>query len=160
VVDALRRHLQGNGTDEKTIPESNRDLIERYLLRVPLRGKEITLHLRRHAGASESAHDHDDPKGARQAATTIAIPWTVSTAAPTKGIIYVPAHSTPMKPGRRETLLITIAKARRWIKDLERGQSFAEIARREGKTAPLRPVSPRRPLPAGCPIPGPSKNNA
>jgi hypothetical protein len=37
VVDALRRHLQGNGTDEETIPESNRDLIERYLLRRSMR---------------------------------------------------------------------------------------------------------------------------
>ena len=55
-----------------------------------------------------------------------------------------------MKPGSRETLLIAIAKARKWIKDIERGQSFAEIARREGKAAryihhlaPLAFVSPR-----------------
>jgi hypothetical protein len=38
-----------------------------------------------------------------------------------------------MKPGGRETLLIAIAKARRWIKDVERGQTFADIAHREGK---------------------------
>jgi site-specific DNA recombinase len=53
-----------------------------------------------------------------------------------------------MKPGRREMLLTAIAKARKWIKDIERGQSFAE--RREGKAeryirhqAPLAFVSPR-----------------
>jgi site-specific DNA recombinase len=47
-------------------------------------------------------------------------------------------------------LLIAIAKARRWIKDVERGHSFADIARREGKAerhvrhlAPLAFVSPR-----------------
>ena len=55
-----------------------------------------------------------------------------------------------MKPGRRELLLIAIAKARKWIKDAERGHSFATIARREGKTerhirhlVPLAFVSPR-----------------
>ena len=55
-----------------------------------------------------------------------------------------------MKLGHREVLLIAIAKARKWIKDVERAQSFAEIARREGKAerharhlAPLAFVSPR-----------------
>ena len=47
-------------------------------------------------------------------------------------------------------MLIAIAKARKWIKDVERGQSFADIARQEGKAerhvrhlAPLAFVSPR-----------------
>src|SRR5580704_12964314 len=55
-----------------------------------------------------------------------------------------------MKPGGRETLLIAIAKARKWVKDVERGQSFADIADREGKAerhirhlARLAFVSPR-----------------
>jgi len=47
--------------------------------------------------------------------------------------IHAPAHNTPMKPGSREVLLIAIAKARKWIKDVERGQSFAAIAGQEGK---------------------------
>jgi hypothetical protein len=38
-----------------------------------------------------------------------------------------------MKPGGRETLLIAIAKARKWVKDVECGQTFADIADREGK---------------------------
>jgi site-specific DNA recombinase len=51
-----------------------------------------------------------------------------------KGIVHVPAHNTPMKPGSRETLLIAVAKARKWMKDVERhGQSFADIAVGEGK---------------------------
>jgi hypothetical protein len=53
--------------------------------------------------------------------------------APVKGIVHVPAYNTPMKPGSRETLLIAVAKARNWVKDIERGRSFAEIAAREGK---------------------------
>ena len=55
-----------------------------------------------------------------------------------------------MKPGRRELLLIAIAKAHRWVKEVEDGHSFAEIARREGKAerhirhlAPLAFASPR-----------------
>jgi hypothetical protein len=69
---------------------------------------------------------------------------------PAKGIVHVPAHNTPMKPGGRETLLIAIAKARKWVKEVERGQTFADIADREGKAerhirhlARLAFVSPR-----------------
>jgi len=64
----------------------------------------------------------------------------------------VPAHNTPIKPGRREALLIAIAKARHRMDDLAHGRaaSFAMIARREGKgerhirlLAPLAFISPR-----------------
>jgi len=69
-----------------------------------------------------------------------------------KGIVHVPAHNTPIKPGRRETLLLAIAQARNWIDDLVHGRvaSFAVIARREGKAerhirllVPLAFLSPR-----------------
>jgi site-specific DNA recombinase len=77
-------------------------------------------------------------------------PWPVPAAV--RGIIHVPAHNTPIKPDRREALLIAIGKARKWIDDLARGSaaSFAVIARREGKVerhvrhvAPLAFLSPR-----------------
>ena len=66
--------------------------------------------------------------------------------------MHVPAHNTPIKPDRREALLIAIAKARQWTDDLAQGRaaSFAAIARREGKVerhirklAPLAFLSPR-----------------
>jgi hypothetical protein len=66
--------------------------------------------------------------------------------------VHVPAHNTPIKPGRREALLIAIAKAREWMEDLAHGRvaSFVAIARREGKAerhirllAPLAFLSPR-----------------
>jgi hypothetical protein len=59
-------------------------------------------------------------------------------AAAVKGIVHVPAHSTPITPSRRETLLIMIAKARQWVNDLAQGRTatFAQIARREGKASP------------------------
>ena len=84
--------------------------------------------------------------------TTITVPWSSPVPAAVKGIIHVPAHNTPIKVGRREALLIAIAKARQWIDDLAHGRaaSFAVIARREGKAerhirllAPLAFVSPR-----------------
>ena len=84
--------------------------------------------------------------------STIAVPWTSPAPATIKGIVHVPAHNTPIKPGRREALLIAIAKARNWMNDLADGRaaSFAAIARREGKAerhirllAPLAFLSPR-----------------
>ena len=65
--------------------------------------------------------------------TKLTIPWAVPATAPVKGIVHVPAHNTPMKPGSRETLLIAVAKARKWVKDVEHGRSFADIAVGEGK---------------------------
>ena len=149
VVDTIRRHLQGDGADAKPIPEANRELIEHHLLRATVSAKQLTLYLR---GDSAAAAGQDDPICAAGEITpaTISIPWIAPAATPAKGIVHVPAHNTPMKPGSRELLLVAIAKARRWIKDIERGQSFAEIARREGKVerhirnlAPLAFVSPR-----------------
>ena len=64
----------------------------------------------------------------------------------------MPAHNTPMKPSRREGLLIAIAKARGWVDELANGRSgsFAMLARREKKAErhirlllPLAFVSPR-----------------
>src|SRR5260221_11253127 len=83
---------------------------------------------------------------------TIAVPWSSPVPAAVKGIIHVPAHNTPIKPGRREALLIAIAKARNWIDDLAHGRvaSFTVIARRQGRAerhirllAPLACLSPR-----------------
>jgi hypothetical protein len=121
-------------------PRLNRELIERHLLRVTLGTKAVMLHLR--------VAGQDGIFAAAE--TTIAFPWTVPAISPVKGIAYVPTHNTPMKPGSREFLLIATAKARKWMKDVERGHSFADIARREGKAerhirhlAPLAFVSPR-----------------
>jgi hypothetical protein len=182
VADAVRRHFQANSTASNPILETDRELIERHLLRATLGMTAITLHLRQEIADSEASGPDDVPAAGSPAAapTKVTIPWSVPAAAPVKGIVHVPAHNTPMKPGGRETLLIAVAKARKWVKDLERGQSFVDIADREGKaerhirhlaplscrrgssprlsTAPLRPGSPRRHAWPGSPIPGPSRN--
>src|SRR5437016_14310618 len=45
------------------------------------------------------------------AKTMITIAWSSPVPATVKGIIHVPAHNTPIKPSRRDALLIAIAKA-------------------------------------------------
>jgi hypothetical protein len=133
------------------------------------------------------AHDPANSSAGRPTAsvTTMVVPWTSPVPAGVKGIIHVPAHNTPIKANRRESLLIAIAKARQWIDDLAHGRaaSFAVIARREGKaerhirllaplafvshpescrhcsTAPRRPISPSQSSPARCPIAGLSRSS-
>ena len=150
VVDAVRHHLQANNTAPDPILETDRELIERHLRRAMLSVTAITLHLRQEIADSEASGDVPAAGSLAAAPTKVTIPWTGPAAVPVKGIVHVPAHNTPMKPGGRETLLIAIAKARKWVKDVERGQTFAHIADREGKAerhirhlARLAFVSPR-----------------
>jgi site-specific DNA recombinase len=100
------------------------------------------------------AHDTANSSSGRPTAgvNTIAVPWRRPVPATVRGIVHVPAHNTPIQPGRREALLIAIAKAREWMDDLARGRvaSFAAIARRQAKVkrhirllAPLAFLSPR-----------------
>jgi site-specific DNA recombinase len=150
VVKAIRRHVPGHEGDPDIVSPTDRDLVERHLLRATLSTNEVRLELR--AGASGDPALGQDGWGASTTSdvTTIVLPWTAPMTPAVKGIVQAPAHNTPLKPGSRDILLIAIAKARRWIKEVERGQSFAEIARREGKAerqirrlAPLAFVSPR-----------------
>jgi hypothetical protein len=135
VVDAVRRHLQADSTAPNPIVETDRELIGRHLLRATLSMTAITLHLRQDTADAEASGQHDLPAAGGRAAppTKLTIPWTVPAAAPVKGIVHVPAHNTPMKPGSRETLLIAVAKARKWVKGIERGQTFVDIAVGKGK---------------------------
>jgi site-specific DNA recombinase len=154
VLGALRHHLNATGTGEQ-LPGSDRDLVERHLERVTLTSNEIKLRVREmveEAPQALCAHDTANGSSGRPGAgvNTIAVPWRSPVLAAVRGIVHVPAHNTPIKPGRREALLIAIAKAREWMDDLAHGRSFAAIARREAKVerhirllAPLAFLSPR-----------------
>jgi site-specific DNA recombinase len=155
VLAALRNHLNASSAGEQ-LPDNDRDLVERHLERVTLTSNKIMLRLREIEDAPQGLYAHDTANHASErpmaSATTIAIRWPSPVPAGVKGIVHVPAHNTPIKPGRREALLIAIAKARQWIDDLAHGRaaSFAVIARREGKVerhirllAPLAFLSPR-----------------
>ena len=155
VLTALRHHLQASGAEAQPTADSDRDLIERHVERITLTPKHIKLQMRPSSDAAPAGMVAEDPGhnaiGDLRVAT-IAIPWTGPMPATVKGIIHVPAHNTPIKPARRETLLTAIAKARQWVDDMAQGRTatFAQIARREGKVerhvrllAPLAFLSPR-----------------
>jgi site-specific DNA recombinase len=156
VMTALRNHISAAGGSPQ-LPDGDQDLVGRYVERVTLTPSEIKLRLWAiHEETAQQGNTNDSPSTPSGPANTtlnaIAIPWTSSVPATVKGILHTPAHNTPIKPGRRETLLLTIAKARNWIDDLVHGRvaSFAVIARREGRAerhirllAPLAFLSPR-----------------
>jgi site-specific DNA recombinase len=139
VLAALRSHLSASGAGQQ-LPDNDRDLVELHLERVTLTQSEIRLRLLEMVG--QTLQDPNTHNGASTSSghptkiiKTIAVPWTCPVSASVKGIIRVPPHNTPIKPGRREGLLIAIGKARQWMDDLaqDRAASFAVIARREGK---------------------------
>jgi site-specific DNA recombinase len=150
VLAALRNHLNASGAGER-LPDDDRDLVERHLDRVTLTANHAELRVRQILEAAQAHGPASNSSGA-PITTTIAVPWTSPVPAAVKGIIHVPAHNTPIKPGRREALLIAIAKARQWMDDLAHGRvaNFAVIAGRERKAerhirllAPLAFLSPR-----------------
>src|SRR5437588_5113652 len=59
VIDAVRRHLQANSTAPNPILETDRELIERHLLRATLSMKAITLHLRQESADSDASGPQD-----------------------------------------------------------------------------------------------------
>jgi site-specific DNA recombinase len=156
VINTVRRQLQSSVIATSSIPEDAHALIERHVERVTLSPENIKVRRRPYIEPEISTDQADN--GSTTAAQsfdpfpTIAIPWALRTATVAKGIMRVPAHNTPIKPSRRDALLIAIAKARQWADDLSHGrvENFAAIARREGKVerhvrllAPLAFVSPR-----------------
>jgi site-specific DNA recombinase len=155
VLAALRHHLNASGAGEQ-LPGNDRDLVERQLERATLTSNEIKLRVREmveEAPQELCAHDTANRSSGRPTGVnTITVPWRRPVPATVRGIIHVPAHNTPIQPGRREALLIAIAKAREWMDDLAHGRvaSFAAIARRQAKVerhirllAPLAFLSPR-----------------
>jgi hypothetical protein len=138
VVRTIRRHLQAGAAEPRLIPEADRELVDRYLWRVTLSAKKVMVQIRHEVEHADPAIAHDPGGesigGISAPESTIVVPWTSPSANPARGIIHVPAHNTPLKPGSRETLLIAVARARRWIKDLASGRiDIADIADREGK---------------------------
>jgi site-specific DNA recombinase len=155
VLTALRHHLQASGAELQPTADSDRELIERHVERITLTPKHIKLQMRASSDAPDAVTvtaeaGHNAIEDLRVAPITI--PWAGLLPAAVKGIVHVPAHNTPIKPSRRESLLTAIGKARQWVDDVAQGRTttFAQIARREGKVerhvrllAPLAFLSPR-----------------
>jgi len=156
VLDGVRKHCVSTGATEDSTAIADRDLIERHVDNVTVgpQGLEVRLVLARETSVSTAEPSLNDPTTDQLAMTTtiITLPWTAPIFAAVKGIVHVPSEKPAMKPGSREALLTAIAKARRWIDDIQlrRIASFSEIAKREGQgerhirlLAPLAFVSPR-----------------
>jgi site-specific DNA recombinase len=158
VITALRKHLTPGG--EEQLPDNDLELLERYLDRVTLMPNHLKLRLRQSvepAPADNLANKENpaikDPSAPFMAnVTTITVPWMSPLPARVKNILHVPAHNTPIKPSRRDALLMAIAKARSWVDELANGRhsSFAVLVKREAKAqrhirllVPLAFVSPR-----------------
>jgi site-specific DNA recombinase len=149
VVATLRNYLNASGSGEQ-LTDNDGDLLERHLERVTLTPNHVELRLRQSLETTQADNGSSAPRIAN--VTTITVPWTSPVPAAVKGIVHVPAHNTPIRPSRRDTLLMAIAKARDWIDELANGRvgSFAVLARREGKLErhirlllPLAFLSPR-----------------
>jgi site-specific DNA recombinase len=151
VMAALRKRLNPNGAGEQL---SDSELVERHLERVTLTPNHFELRPRPSVEPAQTDHPNQKGSCARgiAAVTTITVPWAGPAPAAGKGIMHVPAHNTPMKPSRRESLLMAIATARSWVEELASGRvgSSAVLARREGKAErhirlllPLAFLSPR-----------------
>jgi site-specific DNA recombinase len=151
VMAALRDHLDPNDAGGQ-LPDS--DLLERHLECVILMPNQLELRLRQSPKAAQ-ADDPDlkNPSAPRLTGDiTITVPWRSPPPAALNGIVHVPAHNTPMKPSRRESLLMALAQARSWVDELANGRlgSCAVLASREGKAErhirlllPLAFLSPR-----------------
>ena len=88
----------------------------------------------------------------RAGPSLVSLPFAAPSFTAAKGVLHAPAELRGnMPPHTRDALLLAIAKARRWVDELARGEaSFEDIAAREGKVerhirvlAPLAFVSPR-----------------
>ena len=116
------------------IPNSDRELIERYVDRIVVKTDTIEVWwsgATRQDDASVAEPYLEVMKQLTRDHSALDPP----TLKATKGIMHAPAGRTTMQPGTREALLEAIAKARVWIDDLVTGRlkSLAEIARQENK---------------------------
>lgn len=153
VCEGVRRQLAAMGGPEPASSMTDRELIERHVVRVIItpRALEICFNPAGEASAQGDGPTLDNP-AAGNPPNTIMLPWTAPRFAAVKGVLHEPGTKPTMKPESRDALLAAVAKARKWIDDIRLGHfaSFAEIAEREALCerhirllAPLAFLSPR-----------------
>src|SRR5262245_4016489 len=154
VVSAVRKHLAVVGSGERSNLPDNRALLEKHADRIIMKPDMIEIHL------AQPTESEEQQKLSRFGQATeidgeravLTVPWSATTGSEVNGILHSPSQGSSRISPNRETLLIAIARARSWIRDLVEGgvQSFGEIAQREGKVerhirllAPLAFFSPK-----------------
>src|SRR5262249_36054479 len=134
VCDGVRRQLAAIGRAEPANSLTDRELIERHVIRVTVRPQASDVCLNPESAASAQVDDPTpDNPATGSPLITIALPWTAPSFGAVKGILHEPSEKPTMKPESRDALLTAIAKARKWIDDIGLGRvaSLAEIAERE-----------------------------
>jgi hypothetical protein len=126
VLDALRRKGLLTEQEAASARQALAALVDR--IEVNETGLNLTLIDRQDSDTSS--------KGSHGKATPLSIPWTKRPVIAKKGVLHAP--NIPDKRMSRETrdaLLTSIARARKWLADIESGAatSLAEIAKREGR---------------------------
>jgi site-specific DNA recombinase len=153
VLGGARKHLASIGIRHPT-SIADRDVTKSYVERVIVKPQALEVHLVPTCDGSDQTEEvhTDEPCSSQLTNTTITLAWTAPSFAAVKGIIHTASAKPAMKPERRDSLLIAIVKARRWIDDIRFGRiaSLAEIAQRKAQgerhirlLAPLAFVSPR-----------------
>lgn len=126
VLDALRRN--GLLAEEEAAPV--RQSLEALVNRIEVNetGLSLTLIDRQDSDTS--------PKGFDDKVVPLSIPWTKRPTVAKKGVLDAPSiPNEQMSRETRDAFLTAIARARKWLADIESGAatSLAEIAKREGK---------------------------
>src|SRR5262249_47991489 len=101
VCDGVRRQLAAMGETEPPNPLTNRELIERHVTRVIVTPQALKVCLN---PASEASAQLDDNPAARNALTTVTLPWTAPSFVAVKGIIHEPGEPTSRSITRRAFL--------------------------------------------------------
>jgi site-specific DNA recombinase len=135
VVEAVRTRCAASGQLSDGL--SDREIIDDQVERVIVGPNAIDVEL----GGEQK--DHVSP---------IRLPWRAPAFVSVKGVLHHPHERAVLRSESRDAILAAVARARVWIDDLASGriQSFAEIARSEGKVerhirllAPLAFLPPR-----------------
>ena len=139
IVQALHDRFLAHGGHRLPSSTSNRDLIDRHVKQITIKSDAIEIFLTSNIIGSaecEKIDGIDEPRFSRESSTAIVIPWSTSRGNKGKVAVHTPQSHPTIDPMNKQALLIAIAKARTWIKDIVEGRttSFSEIAKREGRT--------------------------
>lgn len=125
VISALGKHESSNIRPTSLSPDEIRQQIDRVVV------SKNTLEISR---ATKGELD-DDQEQSETKPTVLTVSWRRNLTIAPKGVHHNPPDQASIAPETRDALLKAIAKARKWIADIQSGAvgSFSEIAEREQK---------------------------
>jgi site-specific DNA recombinase len=131
VIESLRSEIAASGSQDDP-PEIDRESVLQQVRRVEVRSGSVLVEI----GPRPQETNGGDVAPPR----VITVPWSPPPGRVARTVVVPPSDTAAlliaMRAGTRETLLVAIAKARRWLGELSSHQvtSFGSIAAREGCT--------------------------